>query len=51
MKMQINFQKVMYNLLKKCIIGNVVIFQNNRKGRSTSEEIKTFTTFSFITSS
>ncbi len=36
--------------MKICIIENVVIFQNNRKGRSTSEEIKTFTTFSIITS-
>jgi hypothetical protein len=41
----------MYKLMEKCIIENVVIFQNNRKGRSTSEENKTFTTFSLNTSS
>lgn len=34
-KMKINFQKVIYNKFKQCIIENVVIFQNNRKGRST----------------
>jgi len=40
----------MYIVENLCIIDNVVIFQNNRKGRSCSEEVKTLTTFGLITS-